>query len=144
MMHDDLDRAHESLAAELAPDNCLEILRAAVCCQKAGKRLQSQERLFGGAQQAKGQSKAMETGGPTLFQRSHVVYGDDRITANPRSVAARDLDRFFPAYDINLFVLLQIVKQCEILMQNSVRRRIPARINNEDAKTRPGRALPGL
>jgi hypothetical protein len=53
-------------------------------------------------------------------------------------VTAHELDGFFPAEHIDRVVLLQIADQREILVQNPTRSRIPARIDNEDAKARCG------
>jgi hypothetical protein len=113
-----------------------EIRRAAVRHQKAGERLQRQKRLLGGAQKAEVQSEAVETGGPAPVHSVHVVHGDGRIPADPRPVTTLELDRLFRAEDIDWIVLLQIVEQREILDQNPMRRRVPARIGDEDVKTR--------
>jgi hypothetical protein len=59
-------------------------------------------------------------------------------------VTAHELDGFFAAEHINRVVLLQIADQREILVQNPTRSRIPARIDNEDAKTRCGGKFPIL
>ena len=83
------------------------------------------ERLLGGAQQAEDQSETVETGSPALIQSLHVVHGDDRVPANPRPVTTLELDRLFPAQDIDRIVLLQIADQREILDENPMRRRIP-------------------
>jgi hypothetical protein len=106
----------------------------------------------GGAQQTEGQPKPVETGGPAPVQSVHVVHGDDRVPADPRPVLALERDRLFPAQDIDRIILLQVADQREILDQNLMRRRVPARIDDKDVKARCGgrlvrlaaRRLPGL
>ena len=115
MMQDDLDRSHEPLTTKVGADVRFEIRRAAMCRQEAGECLQPLERLLGGAQQAEDQSETVETGSPALVQSLHVVHGDDRVPANPRPVTTLELNRLFPAQDIDRIVLLQITEQREIL-----------------------------
>jgi hypothetical protein len=71
------------------------------CHEEAGERLQPQERLLGGAQKAEGQAKPVETGGPALVQSLYVVHCDDRVPTDPRPVTTLQLDRLFPAEDID-------------------------------------------
>ena len=80
----------------------------------------------GGGQQAEDQSETVETGSPALIQSLHVVHGDNRVPTNPRPVTTLELDRLFPAQDIDRIVLLQITDQREILDENPMRCRIPA------------------
>src|SRR5580704_15186377 len=138
MMHGNLDRPREPLAAKPGADVCLEICRVAVFHQKASKGLQAHERLLGGAQEAQRQAEAVEADSPALPERMHVVHGDNRISADPRSVTAHELDRLFAAEHIDRVVLLQIADQPKILVQDPTRSRIPARIDDEDAKARRG------
>jgi len=50
------------------------------------------------------------------------VHGDERLPANPLLVVTYELDRLFPAEDIDRVVFLQIADQSEILLKDSVRR----------------------
>jgi hypothetical protein len=96
--------------------------------------------------------KPVETDSPALVQSLHVVHRNDRIPANSRRVMTLERDRLLPAQDIDRIVLLQIAEQREILDQNPMRRRVPARIDDEDVKARcsgrfvrlASRRLPGL
>ena len=142
MMHGDLDRTCEPLPAQPGADICLEICGVAVFHQKASKGLQSHERLLGSVKKTERQSEAVETTSPALVQRSHVVDGDNRIPADPRSVSAHELDRLFAAEHVDRVVFLQISDQRKILVQDPTRSRIPARIDDEDTKARCRRRLP--
>jgi hypothetical protein len=111
------------------------------CHEEAGERLQPQERLLGGAQKAEGQAKPVETGGPALVQSLYVVHCDDRVPTDPRPVTTLQLDRLFPAEDIDWIVFLELADQREILDKNPMRRRVPASIDDEDVKAcRSGRS----
>jgi hypothetical protein len=142
-MEDYLDRAKEPLAEKLGAYNRLEIRGLAVCAQKAGKRLQSQERLLFRPQKPEVKPEAMETVGSTCAQGIEVMHGYDRILAHQqRAMTTDELDRLFPAQDIDRFTLLQIAEQSKIPVQDPVRRRIPTGIDDKDLKARTSGCRP--
>src|SRR6516164_4396155 len=104
--------------------------------EKTDKVLQSQQRLLWRAHKAEMQPETVEVGSPALVHRRQVVHRDGRLPADPLRVVTDELDRLFPAEDVDRVLLLQIPDQSEILLQDFVSRRVPARIDNENAKAR--------
>ena len=76
----------------------------------------------------------MEVGGPGVVHRRQIMYGYDRVVANPLLVMAQVLDRLFPTEDVDRVLSLQLTDLSEILLQDFVPRRIPACIDDENAK----------
>jgi hypothetical protein len=112
----------QSLTAEVCANFGLEIGRLAMRAEETGKVLQSQESLLRRAQKAEMQPEAMEIGGPALAHRGQVVHGDEGLPADPLLVVTYELDRLFPAEDIDRGVFLQLADQFEILLKDSMRR----------------------
>src|SRR6516164_5758441 len=106
--------------------------------QEAGKVLQRQECLLRRAQEAEMQAKAVEICGPALAHRREVMHSDDRLPADPLLVVAYEFDRLVLAEDIDRVVFLQLADQFEIFLQDFVRWRIPARVDDKNTKSRGG------
>ena len=82
---------------------------------------------------------AVEAGVPMLLYGVQVVHGDNWITTDQRPVTMNEITRSLPAEEINRVVPVQSADQREIMAQHPARDRIPARVDNEDAKARrPG------
>src|SRR5215469_5743411 len=121
-MQDNLDRASQSFSAKAPANFRLEIGRLTMHPQKAGKVLQAQESLLMRAQQAEAQPEAVEVGGPGVVHSRQIMHGYDRIMPDTLLVMTQILNRLFLAEDINRVLSLQLADQCEIFLQDFVRR----------------------
>src|SRR5262249_52811594 len=107
--------------------------------EETSKTLQSLQSLLWRVHKSQMQPEAMEVGGVGLVHRRQVVHSDDRVPPYPRPVPAHELDGLSLAQDIDRVILLQIADQREIFDENLMRRRVPARIDDENAKARSAR-----
>src|SRR5215813_7463255 len=138
-MHDDLDSTRQSLAPKVGANCRLEISRLAMRGEETSKTLQSLQSLLWRVHKSQMQPEAMEVGGVGLVHRRQVVHSDDRVPPYSRPVPAHELDGLSLAQDIDRVILLQIADQREIFDEDLMRGRVPARIDDENAKARSAR-----
>lgn len=103
--------------------------------------LQRLERLVLFSQKTKVQPETVKSRRP-MGPKHFGVDPNDRIPADEPRVAPQQLDRSFPAQQVNRCVSLQVPKQMEILMQDLATSRVPPGIDNEYPKTRDRRGEP--
>jgi hypothetical protein len=72
------------------------------------------------------------------------VHGDNPILADPLLVLTQVFDRLFLAEEVNRVLFLEVAEQYEIFLQDFVSWRIPAGINDENAKARRAGTLFGF
>ena len=85
--------------------------------------------------------EAMEARGSTPAHGRQIVHGDNWIPADQRSMTTDELGGFLSAQKIDRVVPVQTADQREVMAQDPARYRIPARIDDEDAKPRRARRL---
>ena len=73
-------------------------------------------------EKAEAQPKAVEVGCPRVVHRRQIMHCYDRIMPDALLVMTEILNRLFLAEDKNRVLSLQLAEQCEIFLQDFVRR----------------------